>query len=101
MHFIDEIVETNHTVFSKFNPLTDRVDTLLHGLISKHKQYENFWKLCYKLLLLSHSQAYVERGFSVNRQIEVENKKNETFVGARCICDYIKAAVVDLGFLSP
>lgn len=30
------------------------------------------------VLLLSHGQASVERGFSVNREIEVENIKERT-----------------------
>ena len=55
----DEIVEGNHSGFSKFDPLTDRLDTLLHGLMSKDKHFEKLWRLCRMLLLLSHGQASV------------------------------------------
>ena len=44
------------------------------------------------LLLLSHRQASVERGFSVNRQIEVENLHEESAVAQRLVCDYINNA---------
>ena len=68
-----------------------RVDTLLHGLMSKDKHFEKLWRLRPMLLLLSHGQASVERGFSVNRQIEVENMKDETYVARRHICDHVRA----------
>ena len=84
--FVDEVVEGNQSGFSEFNPLTDRVDSLLHELMSKDKRFEKLWRLCRKLLLLlSHGQASVERGFSVNRQIETENMKDETYVARRRI----------------
>lgn len=41
-------------------------------------------------MLLSHGQATVERGFSVNRQIEVENLKERGIVAQRVIQDYIR-----------
>ena len=89
--FVDEVVEGNQSGFSEFNPLTDRVDSLLHELMSKDKRFEKLWRLCRKLLLLSHGQASVERGFSVNRQIETENMKDETYVARRRICDHVRA----------
>ncbi|GBO13838.1 hypothetical protein AVEN_181902-1 [Araneus ventricosus] len=42
------------------------------------------------VLILSHGQASVERGFSVNRAIEVENLKDESYISQRLVYDYIK-----------
>jgi len=42
-----------------------------------------------KQLLLSHGQASVERGFSVNKQIESDNLAEDTFVAKRIICDHV------------
>ena len=67
------------------------VGSLLHELMSKDKRFEKLWRLCWKLLLLSHGQASVERGFLVNRQIETENMKDETYVARRRICDHVRA----------
>ena len=39
--------------------------------------------------MLSHGQATVERGFSVN--VEVENLKDQSVVVQRLICDYVKS----------
>lgn len=41
------------------------------------------------LLLLSHGQASVERGFSVNKQVEIDNLSEDTFVAKRLICDHV------------
>ena len=41
------------------------------------------------LLLLSHGQASVERGFSVNKQVEIANLNEDNFVAKRLICDHV------------
>lgn len=51
--------------------------------------YSKIWKVVRILLVLSHGQASVERGFSVNRQTETENLTEESFVAKRIICDYV------------
>ena len=64
-----------------------RLDVFLHGLL--HQSYPELWAFCRKLLLLSHGQATVERGFSVNKEVEADNMKEDTVVAQRVICDYI------------
>jgi len=45
---------------------------------------------CVKVpLLLSHGQASVERGFSVNKQIELDNLAEDTFLAKRINCDHV------------
>jgi len=41
------------------------------------------------VLLLSHGQATVERGFSVNRQVDDDNLHADTFCCRRLICDTV------------
>ena len=43
------------------------------------------------LLVLSHGQASVERGFSVYKEIEIENFKEQSLVTQGLICDHVKA----------
>ena len=45
---------------------------------------------------LSHGKAAVERGFSINKQIAIENLKERSFIAHRTIVDYLK----DIGGLS-
>ena len=55
------------------------------------ENYVAFFDLLKILLLLSHGQASVELGFSVNKEIEVENLLKHSLVAQRTICDYVEA----------
>lgn len=89
--FIDEVAQPQCSVFSNFNPYRDRLDTFLHDRMSKQEPYGKLWMLCRQLLLISHGQASVERGFSINHQIEVENLAEESYVALRYILDHLRA----------
>ncbi|GBN14093.1 hypothetical protein AVEN_53901-1 [Araneus ventricosus] len=43
------------------------------------------------LLLLSHGQATIEKGFSINKKLEVENMKELSYVSQRLVCDNINS----------
>ncbi|KAL7829112.1 hypothetical protein SRHO_G00327460 [Serrasalmus rhombeus] len=58
-------------------------------LTSPQTPLSRFNQLSKKLLLLSHGQASVERGFSVNKEVEAENMQEDTIVTHRLICDYV------------
>ena len=76
------------TTCSEFKPQENRLDCMIFKLIGKDPEYEALWEVFKLLLILSHGQASVERGFSVNRQIMVENMKEHSFIGQRLIQDY-------------
>jgi len=42
-------------------------------------------------MLLSHGQATVERGFSISKEVESYNVKEDTFRATRTICDHVNA----------
>ena len=56
-----------------------RLDVLLYDSMVHVSEWADLWDLTRKLLLLSHGQASVERGFSVNKEISVENMTQLTF----------------------
>ncbi|KAL6457747.1 hypothetical protein MHYP_G00329770 [Metynnis hypsauchen] len=80
-------VEVRNEEFLTFQPFEKRLDTFLHERLSR--LYPAAWDFCQKLLLLSHGQASVERGFSVNKEVEAENMQEDTIVTHRLICDYV------------
>ncbi|XP_035985123.1 uncharacterized protein LOC118558689 [Fundulus heteroclitus] len=80
-------LEAKDESFSSFQPMRTRLDVFLHGHL--HQSYPELWTFCRKLLLLSHGQATVERGFSVNKEVEADNMKEDTVVAQRMICDYV------------
>ena len=64
------------------------MDVFLHQAFQS-KCYSELWEFCKKLLLLSHGQATVERGFSINKEVETCNMQEATMVTQRLICDYV------------
>lgn len=64
------------------------------SFFSTHMTGENYaalFDIVKVLLVLSHGQASVERGFSVNKEIEVENLHEHSLVAQRIICDHLRA----------
>ena len=74
---------TCRSKFACFNPNEEgcRVDVFLQEQLGSDMKYRKLWVVVMeKLLLLSHGQATVERGFSVNREVETVNMHEETIV---------------------
>ena len=88
--YAGKMIETELKRFTDFEPGKCRVDTLMFETMEDKEMYSKVWKVVKMLLTLSHGQASVERGFSVNRQTEVENLSEESFVAKRVICDYVQ-----------
>ncbi|XP_034146780.1 uncharacterized protein LOC117594071 [Esox lucius] len=78
--------EAKSLEFANFQPSVSRVDAFLSQNLSS---YTGLWNFCKKLLLLSHGQAEVERGFSINKEVETCNMSEETVVVQRLICDQV------------
>ena len=53
--------------------------------------YKSLFSVVKLILILSHGQATVERGFSVNKEVEVENLKEHTLVAERIVCDHVNS----------
>ena len=49
------------------------------------------WEVIQALLLLSHGQAAVERGFSINKVLSTENQNPETLISLRLVKDHINS----------
>ena len=65
----------------------DLMSFFFHSLgIQKYKDLSYVVKI---LLTSSHGQASVEWGFSINKSLVKVNKKKETIVAKKIICDYI------------
>ena len=63
-----------HTAkFSSFKSGEDRLDPFLSEILQMQIEYQDLWLTMQLLLTLSHGQATVERGFSVNKDILTPN----------------------------
>lgn len=66
------------------------LDEFYYGLLGEDKKYEDLWSVMKLCFILSHGNASVESGFSVNKHLLVENLLEESLVSQRVICDSIK-----------
>lgn len=86
-----EIVVSGNSSFTTFRPGSERLDTLLSRHLKGKEQYAALWQVVQDLLLLSHGQASVERGFSVNKQTEDDNLAERSLIARRLVCDYVSS----------
>ena len=62
----------------------------MHETMAGKDMYSKLWNVVRMLLVLSHGQTAVERGFSINKQAEEVHLQDETFVAKRIICDHVR-----------
>ena len=90
-HFLDFVVATEPSKFKDFNPALEspRLDEMFHEILSTNATYSKLWIVLRQIILLSHGQASVERGFSVNKEVAADNLPEQSFVAMRVINDHI------------
>jgi len=74
---------------SQFLHSSNRVDQLYHCLLAGNDAYGQLWSVVKMLLLLLRGQATVQRGFSVNRQVDDDSLHADTFCCRRLICNTV------------
>ena len=50
------------------------------------------WKVFFSIFTLSHGQSQVERDFSINKEIIIENLHSSSLSAQRVVYDYLKAS---------
>ena len=83
--YMVEVVLPNHRKFKEFSPDTDRLDTFFYKNMEGPLYLAQQWSVTKKLLILSHGQATVERGFSINTQLVVGNLKADSIVSQHIV----------------
>ena len=76
--------ETVRTKLAEFDLHKDRLDELYLPLLKSSKELREIVKI---VLVLSHGNARVESGFSINKDIEKDNLKEETLIAHRVVFD--------------
>ena len=79
------------TSFSGFVVCEQRLDTFFFDALHMEKSYANLWNTLKLLLTMSHGQAAVERGFSVNKEVLAPNLKEVSLTAIRLIHDSMLA----------
>ena len=89
--FIKSVATINKGSFLQFDYVRDRVDEFLNPYLNDNKEFTSFWQICKIIFTLSHSQCAVERGFSVNKELLVENLQEVLLIAQRIVYDQLTA----------
>ena len=81
--------------FESYSP-NNRLDTFYYELLGRHKDFQELWHVMKLILVLSHGNAAVESGFSINEEMLVENLHEDSLVGQRIVFDAIQNAGDDV-----
>lgn len=87
--FVDEVKYDKD--FKNFQKTEDRLDKLYFDKMNNNKEFSSLWNVIKLLLLISHGQATVERGFSVNKEVSEQNILENNLVARRIIKDSVKS----------
>jgi len=63
------MIDKEQDRFVNFDPVRSQLDILMHETMAGKDMYSKLWNVVKMLLVLSHGQAAVERGFSINKQV--------------------------------
>ena len=78
--------------FSSFKITTDRSDSFLFEVLQNQNESQQLWITMQLILTLSHGQATVERGFSVNKEVLAPNLQETSLVAMRLVHSSMQAA---------
>lgn len=83
----DESINEKIDIFS-FN--NDRLDVFYTDLIGKRDDMRQLFNVLKMMLILSHGNASVESGFSVNKDVLVENLEELSLISQRMVYDTVR-----------
>jgi hypothetical protein len=95
--FLNNVVHPNSLMFSEFSYKADRIDEFYQALLRNKDEFSDLWSVIRMILILSHGQASVERGFSTMKQTAKDNMSAESFTAKRVILDHMKSVGGCLG----
>ena len=90
-HFVRFVVRENKVYFSEYNFDNDCLDQFCMRYLKRTIRFKTLTSVIQLILVLSHGQAAVEHGFSLNDKLLVENMKPESLIAQRCIKDFMLA----------
>ena len=85
--WIREEAKEESEQLSSFDKTKDRLDELYYNLMGVNGKYKSLWEVVKMVLMMSHGQSTVERGFSTNKDILKTNMGKETLKAFRIVYD--------------
>lgn len=86
-----EAKEALETKFKEYISSGDnlRLDIFFAEILAETKKYTELWQVIKLCLILSHGNAAVESGFSINKSMLIENMHEESIIAQRHVYDSI------------
>ena len=75
---------------STFDSQLHRIDKFYYNAMGHSSEFTDLWQVLRTLFILSHGQALVERGFSINKEVSNTNIQETSLVARRQIKDHVK-----------
>ena len=79
-------------MFTSFDWNKECLDVFYHKAIGSSEKFKEIWSVFQIVFILSHGNARVESGFSVNADVLVENLKEESLIAQRRVCGSVVAS---------
>ena len=93
---ISEAKKHHFERFATYSFTQERLDKFLSKLLENKEEYEQLWTTMKMLLTLSHGQASVERGFSVNKEVLHPNLQETSLRAIRLIYSSLSTEKIKL-----
>lgn len=90
VHFFDHNLMSASDSFRKLSPQSDWLEEFYHDLLTNKAEFRHLREAIRLVLILSHGQASVERGFSINKEMMVENLKEHSLIAQWIIHDHVR-----------
>ena len=87
--FITTVQNKYKDALLTFNENKVRSDLFFCNFMHGNTKFRKCWDVLKLVFTLSHEQAAVERGFSVNKELLVENLQQLSLVSQRIVSDYL------------
>ena len=91
VRFLSLICKKSRDKFLKFKWKENRLDEFMGIYLHRNEKYQHFWYVCKAIFVSSYGQSSVERGFSVNKDLLVENLNQQTLIGQRKVYYYFSS----------
>jgi len=79
-------------LFKNFSASDDKLDAFYFEVLGDRTEFSALWHVVKLILIVSHGNAAVESGFSINNDMLVENLLEESLIGQRTVYDAIQKA---------
>lgn len=89
--FISEARKHHPDKFLSFKPDKTRLDNFLCEVLQNDGEFQDLYCTLQLLLTLSHSQAAVERGFSINKEVLAPNIQEKSLGAIRLVHSFLSA----------